>query len=134
MSKQDKILEGTMLIIKDNKCKKDIINKLIYFSECFKSAPMSDDDVLKTITMCTDYLQRSHDVVEKSLPKVNSEVKEIVEVMTRIEKQAPNESNPPFVTNLSQNCDEHLTATGNSSRSNLLTKYWSAQTVYHSTT
>ena len=87
-SKEDKLLEGTMLILKDNKEKHDIINKLIYYTECLKTAPLSNEDVLKTITMCKDYLQRSHDIVQKSLPKVNSEVKEIAEVMRRMEKQS----------------------------------------------
>ena len=57
-----------------------------------KTAPMSDDDMLKTITMCKDQLQRSHDIVHKSLPKVNSEVKDIVEVIRKMEKHAANES------------------------------------------
>ena len=45
-----------------------------------------------TITMCKDCLQRSHDIVHKSLLKVNSEVKDIVEVMHKMEKHAANES------------------------------------------
>ena len=115
-SKQDKLLEGTMLMLKDDKEKKDLINKLIYFSECLKTVPLSDDNVLKTITMCKDHLQRSHDIVQKSLPKANSEVKEIAEVMRRIEKQAANESNPTIVANLSQTCSEFSGGNSDSSR------------------
>ena len=58
-SKQDKLLEGTINIIKDNKLKLDIVNKLIYFIDCLKNAPMNENVVVKTITMCKEYLQRS---------------------------------------------------------------------------
>ena len=66
--------------------------------------------------MCKDYRQRSHDIVQKYLPKVNSEVKEIVEVMRRMEKQAANESDPKIIENLSQTCSEFASGTSISSR------------------
>ena len=67
-NKRDKLLEGTILIPKDNKEKNDAINKLISFSECLKMEPMRDNDMLKTITTCNDCLQRSHDISQKHLP------------------------------------------------------------------
>ena len=60
-SKQDKFLEGTIKILKDNKEKIDIVNKLVYFIECLKTAPMNENDIVKTMTMCKDYLKRSYD-------------------------------------------------------------------------
>ena len=44
-SKQDKLLEGTLNIIKDNKKKLDVINKLMYFIDCLNNAPMNENDV-----------------------------------------------------------------------------------------
>ena len=102
--------------MKDNKEKHDIINKLIYYTKYLSAAPLSNEDVLKTIATCKDYLQRSHDIVQKSLPKVNSEVKEIVEVMRRMEKQAANESDPKIIETLSQTCSEFASGTSISSR------------------
>ena len=51
----------------DDKEKKDVINKLIFFS---KTVPTSDDDMSKTIKMRKDHLQRSHGIFQKHLPKV----------------------------------------------------------------
>ena len=78
---------------------------------------MSDNDVLKTIAMRKYYLQQSHDIVQKSLPKVNSEVKEISEVMHRIEKQAANEINLTVLMNINQTYSDFSSRNSNSSRS-----------------
>ena len=78
---------------------------------------MSVNDVLKTITMCKDCMQRSHDIVQQSMSKVNSEAKEMVEFMHRIEKQAANESNPTVIMNLSQIYSEFSSGNSNYSRS-----------------
>ena len=67
-SKQEKLLEGTMSMLKDSKEKNDVISELIYFSEYLKTAPMSNDGMSRTITMWKDHLQRYHHIVQKSLP------------------------------------------------------------------
>ena len=51
-------------MLKDNKEKNDVINKLICFSESLKNAPMSENDVLKPITMRKDHTHRSHDIAQ----------------------------------------------------------------------
>ena len=60
-SKEDKLLEGTMLMLKDNKEKYDVINKLIYFSECLNTAPLSNDDVLKPYYCWASFFVTSRD-------------------------------------------------------------------------
>ena len=80
-SKQDKLLEGTFNIIRNNKQKLDAMNKSTCFIDCLKNTHMSECDVVKTMTMCKDCLQRLHDTINENSPKTNSEVKEIYYVV-----------------------------------------------------
>ena len=90
-SKQDKLLEGTLNILKDNNKKLDVINKLMYFIDCLSNVPMNENDVVNIMTMCNDYLKQSHSLMLVNLPYVNSEVKEIIDVLNRIERQSDND-------------------------------------------
>ena len=53
--KKDKLTEGTITIIKYDKGKMHMINELFYFDDCLKTAPMNENSLLNTITMCEDY-------------------------------------------------------------------------------
>ena len=43
-SQQDKLLEGTTTIIKDNNNKKDLTNKLDYLCDCLKTTSINESD------------------------------------------------------------------------------------------
>ena len=63
--KQGKLLEGTITTLKDNKEKLDLINKLDFFTDYLKSSPMNENEVISTIRICKDHLQRSYDLIKK---------------------------------------------------------------------
>ena len=90
-SKQDKLLEGTLNILKDNNKKLDVMNKLMCFVDCLNNAPMNENDSVNVMTMCKDYLKKSHSLMLVNLSYVNSEVKEIIDVLNRIERQSDND-------------------------------------------
>ena len=43
-SQQYKLLEGTIIILKDNNIKKDLINKIYYLCDCIKISPINEND------------------------------------------------------------------------------------------
>ena len=53
---------------------------------------MNENDVMCVISMCKEYLQQSHDVVELNLPKINRETKEIVQALNRIDPDQHSEN------------------------------------------
>ena len=65
-SNQDKFFDVTTQMLKNNKGKLNVINKLMCFIECVKIAHVNENDVVKTITMWKNCLQRSHDVLSAS--------------------------------------------------------------------
>ena len=101
-SQQDKLLEGTITILKDNNNKKYLINKLECLCDCLKTAPMNENDVISTLTLCKDHLKRSHDVVNQHLPSMNNEVRGIIDVFKRIRSKSKDETNDKIVTNLNE--------------------------------
>ena len=74
----NKLLEGSISILKDNKQKLDAINKIIYVIESIKTAPINENDVVKIMSTCKDYLQRSHDLANENMPKINGKARGIV--------------------------------------------------------
>ena len=112
-SKQDKLLEGTLNILKDNKKKLDVINKLMCFIDCLSNVPMNENDVVNIMTMCKDYLKQSHSMMLVNLPFVNSEVKEIIDVLNRIERQSDNDIDDEVAKNLRSKFDDVSTENTN---------------------
>ena len=80
-SQQEKLLEGTMTILKDKNNKKDLTNKLDYLCNCTKTAPIDENHVMSTTTLCEYHLQRSHDGVNQHFPSMNNEVKGTIDVL-----------------------------------------------------
>ena len=103
-SQQDKLLEGTAKILKDNDDKKDLINELDCLCDSLKTTPMNENDVISTMTLCKDDLQRSHDVVNQNLPSMNNKVKGTIYAFKRIISQSKDETNDKIVTNLNEMC------------------------------
>ena len=67
--------------------------------DCLKTAPMNENDVISTLTLCKDHLKRSHDVVNQHLPSMNNEVRGIIDVFKRIRSKSKDETNDNIVTN-----------------------------------
>ena len=120
-SKQDKLLEGTLNILKDNKKKLDVVNKLMYFIDCLNNAPMNENDVVSIMNVCKDYLKHLHSTTLLfNLPKLNSEVKEIIDVLNRIERQSDNDSDNQVINNLSRTFDDVSTENTNPGLSDVI--------------
>ena len=77
-----------------------MINKTIYVIDTIKTAPMNENDKANAMSMCKDYLQQFYDLANENMPKTNSEVREIMEILSRIRRQAPNESDKTLICNL----------------------------------
>ena len=73
----------------------------MYFIDCLNNAPMNENDAVNIMTMCKDYLKQSHSLMLVNLPYVNSEVKEIIDVLNRIERQSDNDIDNQVANNLS---------------------------------
>ena len=88
----------------------------MYIIDCLNNAPMSKNDVVNIMTMCKDYLKQSHEAIHVNLPKINNEVREIVDVLNRIECQSNNNSDNKVIINLnrtfndiySENSNQHI--------------------------
>ena len=83
----------------------------MYSIDCLNNAPMNENDVVNIMTMCKDYLKQSHMLV--NLPYVNSEVKEIIDVLNRIERQSDNDIDNEVAINLSSTFDDDSTENTN---------------------
>ena len=75
-SQEEKLIEGTIKILKD------LIYKLDYFCDCIKTAPIDENDVINTIALYKDHLQRSHDVVNNKITKQKSHKHKTIDVIT----------------------------------------------------
>ena len=104
-SKQDKVLKGTLEIIKDNNNKLLLIEKIDLFLDGLKSTPMNENEVVCLLKSCKDNFKLSHDTVKNSLPKVNTETKGIIDALRRIESQSANNRHDPIVQNV---CENHF--------------------------
>ena len=85
------------------------------FIDCLNNAPMNENDVVNIMTMCKDYLKQSHSLMLVNLPYVNSEVKEIIDVLNRIERQSDNDIDNQVANNLSSTFDDVSTENTNPS-------------------
>ena len=53
-SQQDKLLEITIKILKDNNLKIDLTNKLDILLESIKTSPVNENDLMHTANACED--------------------------------------------------------------------------------
>ena len=104
-SKQDKVLKGTLEITNDNNNKLLLNDKIDAFLDGLKSTPMNENEVVCLLKSCKDNFKLSHDTVNNSLPKVNTETKGIIDALRRIKSQSPNNRHNPIVQNL---CENHF--------------------------
>ena len=61
------------------------MSKLDECANTLRSSAFDENDVMSMINTCKDYLQKYHDAVNINLPKVNSETKEIINSIKRID-------------------------------------------------
>ena len=81
---------------------------------------MNENDVVSIMTMCKDYLKQSHSTTLVNLPKLNSEVKEIIDALNRIERQSENDSDNQVINNLSRTFDDVSTENTNPGLSDVI--------------
>ena len=84
-SKGDNVMSGTIAIHDDNVSKLNVMSKLDECANTLRSSAFNENDVMSMINMCKDHLQKSHNVANINLHKVNSETKEIINSIKRID-------------------------------------------------
>ena len=67
------------------------INKVDYLRDCITSSPINENDTTKTMTLCKDCLVRSYDLSNKYSPRINCEIKDMVNVLKHVQCQSHNE-------------------------------------------
>ena len=93
-SKADHVLSATIATHKDNLSKLNTISKLDEHVSTLRSSTLNENDVVVMINMCKQHLEKSHDIVNINLPKINSDTKEITNAIKRI-----NPSDYPGIAN-----------------------------------
>ena len=85
ISKEYNIIAGTIAMHKENMEKLHVTCRLDKFLNNLHSHAMNENGIMYIISMCKEHFQQSHDVVELNLPKINREMKEIVQALNRID-------------------------------------------------
>ena len=79
----DNSMPGTNSTHGNNTSKLNAVSKLDECVSTLRSCAFDENYAMPMIKMCKDHLQKSHDVVNINLPKVNTETKEIINAIKR---------------------------------------------------
>ena len=84
-SKGENVMSGTITMHNDNISKLNVMSKLDEHAGTFHSSAFNDNNAMIMTNMCKDHLQKSHNVANINLHKVNSETTEIINSIKRID-------------------------------------------------